>query len=147
MCGLPPCTTTTKLQLKYRTTITQNHQKIELCGSPTTKKLKRPYSSRQQGGWRGGDMEMRNWFQTHMWWIKMKGYLWIEGYYSHTRPPSTGFQYQENKSPKLMAVKTSGVVSVETLLGSQVSPLIWPHTAHRLSQTHPALGSSTGAAA
>ena len=39
-----------KLQLDYKTTITQNHQKIELYGSSTTKELKKSYSSRWVGG-------------------------------------------------------------------------------------------------
>ena len=38
-----------KLQLDLKTNDTQNHQKIELYGSPTTKDLK-PHSSRQVGG-------------------------------------------------------------------------------------------------
>ena len=39
-----------KLQLNYKTTITQKHQKIKLYGSLTTKKLKKSHSSRQVGG-------------------------------------------------------------------------------------------------
>ena len=39
-----------KLQLDYKTTITQNHQKIELYGSSTTKELKKSHSSRWVGG-------------------------------------------------------------------------------------------------
>ena len=39
-----------KLQLNYKTTITQNHQKIELYGSSTTKELKWLHSSRWVGG-------------------------------------------------------------------------------------------------
>ena len=39
-----------KLQLNYKTTITQNCQKIELYGSPTTKELNKSHSSRQVGG-------------------------------------------------------------------------------------------------
>ena len=35
--GSPPRATTQKLQLNYKTTITQNRQKIELYRSPTTK--------------------------------------------------------------------------------------------------------------
>ena len=35
-----------KLQLDYKTNITQKHHKIELKGSPTTKELKKPHSSR-----------------------------------------------------------------------------------------------------
>ena len=34
------------LQLNYKTTIFQNHQKIKLYGSPKTKKLKESHSSR-----------------------------------------------------------------------------------------------------
>ena len=39
-----------KLQLNYKTTITQNHQKIELYGSSTTKELKKSSSFRWVGG-------------------------------------------------------------------------------------------------
>ena len=42
--GSPPHTTTAKLQLNYRTTITQNH--IELNGSLKTTELKEPQPSR-----------------------------------------------------------------------------------------------------
>ena len=38
-----------KLQLDYKTNITQKHHKIELKGSPTTKELKKPHSSRWVG--------------------------------------------------------------------------------------------------
>ena len=38
-----------KLQVGYKTNITQIHQKIELYGSPTTKDLKKPHSSRRVG--------------------------------------------------------------------------------------------------
>ena len=38
-----------KLQLDYKTNITQIHQKIEPYRSPTTKDLKKPHSSRQVG--------------------------------------------------------------------------------------------------
>ena len=61
-----------KLQLNYKTTITQNHQKIELYGSLTTKELKKSHSSKQVGGVemrRCGDMEQ--WSHTHVWWIKI----------------------------------------------------------------------------
>ena len=43
----PPCTTQKKLQLHLKISNTQNHQKIELYGSPTTKYLKKPHSSRR----------------------------------------------------------------------------------------------------
>ena len=39
-----------KLQLDYKTDITQNRHKIELYGSPTTKELKKTQSSRQVAG-------------------------------------------------------------------------------------------------
>ena len=42
-----------KLQLDYKTNITQNHQKIELYGSPTTKELKKS-NHHTGGGWRCG---------------------------------------------------------------------------------------------
>ena len=39
-----------ELQIDLKTSNTQNHQKTELYGSPTTKDLKKPHSSRQVGG-------------------------------------------------------------------------------------------------
>ena len=39
-----------KLQLDYKTNIVQKHKKIELCGSLTTKELKKSHSSRWVGG-------------------------------------------------------------------------------------------------
>ena len=39
-----------KLQLNYKTTITQNHWKIEPNGSPTTKELKKSHPFRWVGG-------------------------------------------------------------------------------------------------
>ena len=60
-----------KLQLDYKTNITQVCQKIELYGSPTTKDLKKPHSSRRLGWaemWSGverdGDAEQ---VATFMW--------------------------------------------------------------------------------
>ena len=38
-----------ELQLDFETNNTQNHQKIKLYGSPATKDLKKPHSSRQVG--------------------------------------------------------------------------------------------------
>ena len=49
---------TTGLELDLKTNNTQNHQKIELYGSLTTKDLKKPHSSRRVGGaemWRGAE--------------------------------------------------------------------------------------------
>ena len=50
-------------QLDLKTSNTQNRQKIELFGSPTTKDLKKPQSSRQVGPVRDGDGtgERRRW--------------------------------------------------------------------------------------
>ena len=39
-----------ELQPNFKTSNTQNCQKIELCGSRTTKDLKDPHSSRRVGG-------------------------------------------------------------------------------------------------
>ena len=44
--GSPPPTTTSKLQLKYDTTITGNSQETDLNGSLITMELKKPYISR-----------------------------------------------------------------------------------------------------
>ena len=46
----PPYTTTAKLQLKFRTTITQNHQKLRQIEVLTTTELKKPHASRLVGG-------------------------------------------------------------------------------------------------
>ena len=62
------------------TNITQIRQKIELYGSPTTKDLRKPHSSRWVGGveWHGGGvaqtgMEMRNGLShTHVQCIKIR---------------------------------------------------------------------------
>ena len=45
---------------------------------------------------------------THVWCIKIqKGYLGSEESQPHTGPYSPGFQSQEDKSPQLLAAKTS----------------------------------------
>ena len=70
----PPCTTTAKLQLNYKTAIIQNHQKIKLYGSLTTKELKKLYSFRWVGGyemWRCLEMQRNRPSHTHMWWVKI----------------------------------------------------------------------------
>ena len=46
-----------KLQLNYKTTVTQNHQKMEPYGSLTTRILKKSHLSRQVGGVETGDTE------------------------------------------------------------------------------------------
>ena len=85
-----------KLQLDYKTNITQECQKIELYGSLTTKDLKKPHSSTQIGGvetwrcterhreveiceeawrcrvaWRGAEMWNKQ-SHIHVWWIKIR---------------------------------------------------------------------------
>ena len=55
------CITQQKLKLTYKTSITENHPKIELYGSLTTKGLKKSHSSRWVGG-----AEMQNRCPTDM---------------------------------------------------------------------------------
>ena len=58
--GSPPHTTIVKIQLNYKTTITQKYQKIELYGHLTTKELKKALFFMQVGGmemWRCEDMK------------------------------------------------------------------------------------------
>ena len=90
-----------ELQLDLKTNNAQNPKKTQLYGSPTTKDLKKPHSSR----WVGGE-EMWRWVERHreagrgggggmgspphMWWIKIRGYLGNEGSQPHARPPSPG---------------------------------------------------------
>ena len=47
---MPPHTTKRRTTTNLKTKNNQNCQKIELYGSPTTKELKKKYSSRQVGG-------------------------------------------------------------------------------------------------
>ena len=48
------------------------------------------------------------WSHSHVWWIKIQeGYLKSEESQPHTRPPSPGFQCQEDKSPEILAAKKS----------------------------------------
>ena len=90
-----------KITAKYRTNITQNHEKIKIYGSPTTKELKKPHSSKQVGGTEGqrhGDVELAGHTPTGGGY-KMEGYLRSEGSQPHTRLHRPGFQCQEGKSP------------------------------------------------
>ena len=111
--ALPPHTIQQKLQLDYKTSITQIHQKIELYGSLTTKDLQKPYPSRQVGG-----VEMQRGVESHRdtkwhWELprhgmcrptstlvdkNQEGHLRIKGPQPQTRPPSPGFQCQEDMS-------------------------------------------------
>ena len=71
-----------KLQPDLKTNTTQSRQKIELHGSPATKDLKKPHSSRwveEAEMQRGAGMRFgveRWWngqFCIHVWWIKSGG--------------------------------------------------------------------------
>ena len=53
---MPPCTTKRKTTTNLKTKNNQNWQKMELCGSLTTKELKKKHSSRPVGG-----VEMGSW--------------------------------------------------------------------------------------
>ena len=84
-----------KLQLNYKTTITQNHQKIELYGSLDNQGTKEV--TLIQMGRRWGDTEEaiphphvvdKNWDRC----------LRSEGSQPHTRHLSPGFQCQEDRS-------------------------------------------------
>ena len=80
--GSPLLKTTTKLQLKYRTTITQNIRNWVEWKSDTAE-LKKPHPSRLVGG--GMDMEQ---FGPTPICIKIQeGYLTSEESQTHTRPP------------------------------------------------------------
>ena len=60
----PPCTTIRRIITNLKTKYNQNCQKTKLYGSPTTKDLKKKYSSRQIGS-----MEMGSWGGEDMvWW-------------------------------------------------------------------------------
>ena len=58
---MPPCTTIRRITANFKMKNTQNCQKIELYGSPTTKGLKKLYSSRRIGGAEIGSQE-RTWY-------------------------------------------------------------------------------------
>ena len=69
----PPGTTIAKTTLDYKTNITQKCQKIKLCGTPTTKDLKKSHSSGQVRGaemQRGAEM-WNGWSHIYVWWIKI----------------------------------------------------------------------------
>ena len=115
--GLPPCTTTSKLHVNYRTTITQNHPSeppIKLNGSPTTMELKKPHPSRLVGG---VEMQM-DWSQTHVWWIKIQeGWLGNEESQPHTRPPVQGSSARKIRSHTFWLQKPAAIESMEETSG------------------------------
>ena len=105
--------------------MTQICQNIKLFGSRITKDLKKPHLSRQVGGaemWRRSKRCGEAWrcMQSSRgaeWAVPQsgvlnkncEGYLGSEG--SQTRPPSPGSHRQEEKSPKLLSIKTSGALA------------------------------------
>ena len=96
-----------KLHLDYKTNITQNHQKIKLYGSLTTKDLKKLHSSRQVGRvetWREVEShgEVVEWAVPHSHVVdkNWEGYSGVKDDSPQTRTPrSPGFQCQEDKFP------------------------------------------------
>ena len=81
---------------------------IELNGSLTTTELKKPHPSRLVGG-----VQTENGLVSHPRVVdkSLGGISQDQGVLPHTRTPSPGFQGQEDKSPQLLAAKTSGVLS------------------------------------
>ena len=59
---MPPCTTIRRITTTLKTKNNQNCQKVELYGSPTTKDLKKKYSSRWVEGWSQGPRAERIWY-------------------------------------------------------------------------------------
>ena len=98
---LPLHTATSKLQLKYRTTI--RTIRIELNGSLTTKKLKKPHPSRMVGG-----AQMWNGLVPHPHVVKIReDYLRSEKSQPHTRPSTQGSSARKI-NPTIVAPNTSG---------------------------------------
>ena len=61
---LPPCKTKRKTTTNLKTKNNQNWQKMELCGSLTTKELKKKHSSRPVGGAETGSWVERNHYKA-----------------------------------------------------------------------------------
>lgn len=109
-----PPHTTIRITTNLKTKCNQECQKIELNGSPTTKNLKKKYSSRWVGGAEPGTRAERVWCgvvrQQHQWLAErlvphscaadknQKGHLGSEQSHPQARPHSPGIQYQENKA-------------------------------------------------
>ena len=145
-CSSPPHTTTEKLQLKYRTTITQNHQKNELYGSLTTKILKKSLSFRQVGGtegWRHGDVEPAG-SRTSAVDIKERDISGVSDPTTTPDQPAQGSSARKIRPLTFGCKKQWGLGRQKKLPSSQASLLKGPLTVHGLIQTHspwaPALG-------
>ena len=65
---LPPSTTKRRTTTNLKTKNNQTCQKIELCGSPTTKELKKKHSSRPLGGVDMGRQGREDSQQGSGWW-------------------------------------------------------------------------------
>ena len=103
----PPCTTIKRITTNLKTKNSQNCQKIELCGSPTTKDLKKTHSSRPIGRaqlWKQAErwcsMERWRWWgwQQRRQQSRWEGHLRSEQSQPKARLHSRGFQHQEGKS-------------------------------------------------
>ena len=73
-----------------------------MYGSPTIKELKKPHSLRQEGSrQRHGEAWRHRMAVPHSHVVdkNQEGYLGSEGSQPENRPPSPGFQHQEDKSP------------------------------------------------
>ena len=125
-CALCPCATLHNPRKNYnqisKTNNTQNHQKIKLYGSPTTKDLKKPHSSRQVGG-----AESWGWGREAVWHGEavavvaeqtvphsrvgdrnQEGYPGSEPSQPQARQYRPRFQHREGQPPLHLALKTSG---------------------------------------
>ena len=67
--ALPPCTTIRRITTNFKMKNIQNCKKIELYGSPTTKDLKKPYSS----GWAEGAEMGNQGGEDTVWWQQAGG--------------------------------------------------------------------------
>ena len=103
-----------------------------MCGSLITKDVKKPYSSRQEGG-----VETQSWGtdavgreavvgveeavpHSRVVDKNQEGHLGSERSQPPDRPHSPGFQHQEDKPPLLLAVKTVGIGALEETDGLSV---------------------------
>ena len=109
-----------KLKPDLKTNNTQNCQKIELYESWTIKDLKKPHSSRHAGGESREDSQRCGMVgeavvvveqmvpHLHVVDKSQEGYLGCKQSQQQARLHSPGCQHWEDKSPLLLAVKTSG---------------------------------------
>ena len=77
--ALLPCTTKRRTTTNLKTKSNQNCQKIKLCGSLTTKELKKKHSSRLVGGVGMGSQGRKDVWQGSGWWtwqVRQWGGAW-----------------------------------------------------------------------